>query len=228
MEVSTAILISARSEWRAVLEYIDPPAKLQSPFGEYFLTTLEGQPVLFFHSGVGKITSAASTQYVIDQEHPQLIVNLGTCGGIAGEIEVGEIVLANETVLYDIYERMGDPDEAIRAYTTTLDLDFIQPPYPQPVRVCRLASADQDIDPQMLATLREKFHVAAADWESGAIAWVAKHNHTRCLILRGVTDLVSAEGDETYQGGIDQYHRAAGEVMRNLLNYLPDWLKKIK
>ena len=40
----------------------------------------------------------------------------------------------------------------------------------------------------------------ALDWESGAIAWVAARNQTRCLILRGVTDLVGEAGDEAYDG----------------------------
>ena len=43
---------------------------------------------------------------------PDLLVNLGTGGGFAGLIVPGEIVLADRTVVYDIVDQMGDPDEA--------------------------------------------------------------------------------------------------------------------
>lgn len=64
----------------------------------------------------------------------------------------------------------------------------------------------------------------AGDWESGAIAWVAARNGVRCLILRGVTDLVSEEGGEAY-GNPALFTAAAREVMRELFDSLPQWLE---
>jgi len=223
-----AVLISANSEWRAAKEHLHADKIQRSPFGEYFFFEIAGRSLLFFQGGWGKVSAAATTQYVIDTWHPDLMINLGTCGGLAGQIKVGEIVLVNETVYYDVIERMGDPDEAIRFYTTTLDLSFLQPPYPQAVDVGRLASADQDIDPDMVNTLIEKYQVVAADWESGAIAWVAQRNQTRCLILRGVTDIVGVQGGEIYNDAAVQFHDRAGQIMRGLLDFLPGWIEIIK
>ena len=61
-------------------------------------------------------------------------------------------------------------------------------------------------------------------WESGAIAWVARRNAVRCLILRGVTDLVGAEGGEAYHGNIQIFHDNAAVIMRRLIESLPGWL----
>jgi len=63
----------------------------------------------------------------------------------------------------------------------------------------------------------------AGDWESGAIAWVARRNNQRCLILRGITDLVSPQGGEAY-GDLSFYQQAARSTMRRLLESLPGWL----
>ena len=49
-------------------------------------------------------------QYVIDKYSPDLIVNLGTCGGFEGVVEQGEIILVDKTYVYDIVELMGDLD----------------------------------------------------------------------------------------------------------------------
>jgi adenosylhomocysteine nucleosidase len=165
---------------------------------------------------------------VIDHWRPELVINLGTCGGLAGQIKVNETVLATETVYYDVIERMGDPAAAVDFYSTKIDLSFIRTPYPMPVHVGRLACADQDIDPAMVNTLSEKFHVVAADWESGAIAWVAQRNHTRCLILRGVTDVVNPTAGEIYNDEAVEFHVRAAKVMQGLIENLPKWLERIK
>jgi len=64
----------------------------------------------------------------------------------------------------------------------------------------------------------------AADWESGAIAWVAQRNRVRCLILRGVTDLVGPNGGEAY-GNLELFQSRTREVMQTLIGQLPDWLE---
>ncbi|RPI83169.1 MAG: hypothetical protein EHM41_16570 [Chloroflexi bacterium] len=46
---------------------------------------------------LGKISAAASTQYIIDRWNPDLLINLGTCGGFEGCIERGAVVLVEKT-----------------------------------------------------------------------------------------------------------------------------------
>ncbi len=99
--VRTVALISADAEWRAV-RGLYPAARLQSsPYGEWFPLEMKvgGAPtaVIFLQGGWGKIAAAASTQYAIDRWRPELLVNLGTCGGFAGEIARGEVVLVERT-----------------------------------------------------------------------------------------------------------------------------------
>jgi adenosylhomocysteine nucleosidase len=224
LEIPTAVLVSANGEWSAILSHFHPTCQ-PSPYGDYFLTRLGEQPVVFLHGGWGKIAAAASTQYAIQRWRPQQVINLGTCGGFAGQAQRGEILLVARTLVYDIYEKMGDPQQALAYYTTPIDLSWLQEPYPQPVRLACLVSADRDLDPAEIDELHERFGAIAADWESGAIAWVARRNHMRCLILRGVTDLVSQQGGEAY-GSIEFFNQAARGVMNCLLEALPDWVEQ--
>ena len=92
------------------------------------------------------------------------------------------------------------------------------------MRRTRLVSADRDILPEDIRQLRERYDAVAADWESGAIAWVAKRNNIRCLILRGVSDLVDTNGGEAY-GQLDVFHAGSTKIMGSLLNSLEDWLR---
>jgi adenosylhomocysteine nucleosidase len=171
------------------------------------------------------LAAAASTQYAIDRWNPPLRINLGTCGGFDGSIDRGAIVLAARTVIYDIIERMGDGAGAVRDYSTTIDLAWLAGRPPSPVVRTTLVSADQDLDPTAIPILKTRYGAVAADWESGAIAYVAARNHRRLLILRGVTDLVGAHGGEAY-GDIALFRRATDSVVRKLFADLPLWLQR--
>ena len=95
------VVISANVEWRAIRKLFAKVPVQQSPFGEWFVVEVkrDAERVVFFHGGWGKIAGAAATQYVIDRCRPELLLNLGTCGGFAGEIERGTIVLVERTVV---------------------------------------------------------------------------------------------------------------------------------
>jgi adenosylhomocysteine nucleosidase len=223
------ILISANAEWRAVRALLPDAEPRESPLGQWFPRSVGAgtatRDVIFFHGGWGKIASAASTQYAIDRWAPALLVNLGTCGGFADEISVADIVLVERTLVYDIVEQMGDAEGALAHYTTTLDLSWLAEPYPQVVRRGLLVSADRDLLARDVPYLRERYGAVAGDWESGAIAYVAARNGVRCLILRGVSDLVGADGGEAY-GNIEVFQQRTESIMSELLSSLPKWLDR--
>ena len=228
-EGQVAVLISANTEWRVIGAIFAAAEPQPSPWGEWFVVDLDigerSEPVLFFHGGWGKIAAAASTQYVIDRWSPTLLINLGTCGGFEGEIERGAILLAERTIVYDIVEQIGDYEEAIAHYKTDIDLSWLGEHYPQDVRRTLLVSGDRDLLVEDIPRLKAEFGAAAGDWESGAIAYVAARNDTRCLILRGVSDLVGSGGGEAY-GNMQVFAKSTGEIMRRLVHYLPEWIAR--
>ncbi|HEX3479357.1 MAG TPA: 5'-methylthioadenosine/S-adenosylhomocysteine nucleosidase [Kofleriaceae bacterium] len=217
-------MISASAEWKVLRAQLPEAPQHDAPFGEWLIHRLGGQDVVFFHGGYGKVAAAGSTQYAIDRWHPALVVNLGTCGGFGGERKVGDIVLASETTIYDIVERMGDPDEAIADFRTRLDTSAWPARLAGRVAVGPIVSADRDLDPAAVAGLAARYHTGAGDWESGAIAWVASHNHTRVLILRGVTDVIDAAGNDPTYNDLDAWQRASVAVMASLVALLGDAL----
>ena len=225
--IRTVVIVSANVEWRA-MRAIFPQADYQrGPYGEWFTKQVAGQDVVFMHGGWGKIAAAGSAQYAIDHWKPDLLVNLGTCGGFEGEIERGTIVLVEKTIVYDIIEQMGDFDEHIAHYTTEIDLSWLARPYPQDVRRTLLVSGDRDLLAGEIPFLKERFGAVAGDWESGAIAWVARRNGVRLLMLRAVSDLVGSTGGEAY-GDYERFKKAARDIMRQLVEALPLWLERVK
>ncbi len=215
-----AVLVSADMEWKAVKPLFAAASVQKSPYGEYFYADVQHERVLFFQGGWGKVAAAGSTQYVIDHFQPARLLNLGTCGGVEGRIQRFDVIAPDKVVIYDIAEAMGDSEEAIAHYTTTIKLPERGP---LPVVKATLYSADRDLTSQGLRDIENRFHPVAVDWESGAIAWVAQRNGTPLLILRGVSDLVSPHSAEA-QGNPQLFEANAARVMQKLVGALPKWI----
>jgi adenosylhomocysteine nucleosidase len=219
------VVVSAIAEWQGV-KPLFPDAKIRHfPYGECFDALINEEHVSFFHSGWGKIASAASMQYVIDHYSPDLIVNVGTCGGFDGVVKQGDVILVDQTCVYDIVELMGDLDIETY-YASSLDLGWLPEPHPHPVRRGMIASADSDLPPDKILFLKSKGAIAA-DWESAALAWVARKNNARLLILRAVSDIVSEQGGEVYDN-IEIFNERAKAIMKQLIRQLPDWLNTVR
>jgi adenosylhomocysteine nucleosidase len=227
------VIISANAEWHAVRKYFPDLRIHRSPYGEWFVYRYNELPeleedIILMHGGWGKVAGAGSAQYAINRWHPRLIINLGTCGGFEGKIDKGEIILVEKTLIYDIFEQMGDPEEHIRHYATEIDTSWLEEPLPLAVKRTLLISGDRDLFREEIPSLNSKYGAVAGDWESGAIAWVANKNQTQCLILRGVTDLVGENGGEAYGGNVNIYYDCTELIMKKLLEALPLWLLKYK
>jgi adenosylhomocysteine nucleosidase len=224
--MKVVVLVSATTEWDALKAVLAPPGIRTSPYGEYFDATIDAQSITFFHAGWGKTASAGAMQYVIDHYAPDVTINLGTCGGFEGKVALDDIILVERTFIYDILELMGDFDPVPAYYASNLDLSWLPEPYPFPVRRGALASADSDLQPEKIPEL--KAHGAiAADWESAALAWVARKNGARLLILRAVSDLVSERGGEAYNN-IELFRKRTRGIMRRLIDQLSGWVAAIK
>jgi adenosylhomocysteine nucleosidase len=227
--LKAVVVVSANMEWK-VVKALFPDARYQAtPWGEYFEQSIAvaGKPtrVVMFHGGWGKVAAAGSVQYAIDRWQPRYVINLGTAGGFAGAIEKHAVVLVDRTIIYDIKEAMGDSAEAIADYSVAIDLTWLASPA-SAVKRTLLVSGDRDLVPAEIPELAKKYGAIAGDWESGAIAYTCARNKQRVLILRGVSDVVTGEGSETY-GNMPAFVEGANVVMRRLLGELPAWLERM-
>ena len=219
------VMVSAIAEWKAVKKIFPQLEIIVSPYGDMAFLNHAGWDLTLYHSGWGKIASAGAIQYIIDHDRPDIIINLGTCGGFEGLTNLGDIVLVERTFIYDIVELMGDLN-IVEYYASSLDLSWLTEPTPHLVRRGILASADSDLPPQKVSYLKSQGAIAG-DWESGALAWVANKNAARLLILRGVSDLVNEEAGEAYDN-LPLFEERTLMIMRKLFEQLPDWLSSVK
>ncbi len=221
MEHRVVVIISADAEWASTRKVLTPAVVKVSPYGEYFAVDIDGEPVLVFHGGWGKISAAASVEYAIATWQPQVLINLGTCGGIAGRVQLGDKRLVTRTIVYDVLEAIADSAEAISTYTTDIDSGWLGDDFPVAAERSLMISADRDLIPADVPDLVARYGAVVADWESAAIAYVARRRGTRVLILRAVSDLVDGtrvEGEAI--GNLPLFQERCDSVMQSLLEDL--------
>lgn len=72
---------------------------------DYHCGTLHGQPVVLVLARVGKVAAAATTVTLIREFGVEGIVFTGLAGGVATEVGVGDIVVADATIQHDLDAR---------------------------------------------------------------------------------------------------------------------------
>lgn len=150
--------------------------------------------------GIGKVNSAVNTQILINNLHPDLVINSGVAGG-AG-LSIGSILVADKVAYHDVWCGPGTlygqadglplfmtPDQ----YVLSLTKDSL-------CAIGLICSGDKFISSaEEIAFIRSKFpEVKAVDMESASIAQTCILNDTPFAIIRVVSD-TPGEGENISQ-----------------------------
>lgn len=212
------VLICSGTEWRAAKQLLGLPEAAigRFPYGEHARLRVANRASVLFHCRRTRVRAAGACQYAIDRWRVDPVIVLGTAGGVAEHLGVGDVVLATSTVQRDCADQrpgMGARSEADLAW---LDL----PPSAEPLHRGSISSADQDLAFAHAAPLRAA-GILCADWESAAVAAVCTFNGVRWAIFRGISDVPRAAGDADYQRQLADYTHNTPAIMAKLLNLLP-------
>lgn len=178
----------------------------------------EGEnPILLVQTGIGKVNAAVATALVIEKFHPTAIINIGSAGGFAANVRLGDIVVATDCL-------HSDADATCFGYAPG-QVPQMPPAYPADERLLALARSLADderfaglvrfgtiitsdafmSDPERARQLIATFPNAhAAEMESAAVAQAAYDMDTPCLILRSISDIAGDNAAETFDNNLEQ------------------------
>ncbi len=218
-----AIHINSKLEWESMLQLCTPKETFNSPYGPYFFHHFDFWQFnsLIYFSGYSKEKAAGCTQYMLCQHDIKHLFVIGTSGGVDEKLNLLDVIIANETVIYDCIERLEYETTLFpEDFKTTLDISCLENKVlPEKTWIGRIATADQDIDASV-RNLLMPHNVLVADWESGAISLIAKLNKVPITILRGVSDL--PESGLSQEAQAQQYRSNTPKLMTRLVKeYLP-------
>lgn len=181
-------------------------------------------------SGIGKVSAAVGTAFMIERYAPDYIVNTGTAGGL-GVAEVYNIILATEVRHHDVdvtafgYE-IGQQAQQPAAFLPNEKLLEVAK------KVCAkhtnklidglVVSGDSFIsDPNRVLAIAENFPKAlAVEMEAAAIAQVCYQLGVPFIVLRAISDK-AGEGDATsYAKFVEEAGKLSAEINIDLIRTL--------
>lgn len=211
------ISIAAKREWKAVLDrfQINLDSCTEYPFGEYFITEINDENILFYRCGVRKVNSSAATQYMIDHFDLKKIV-VGTCAGIDDRFKNLDIFIPNKAVQYDCTIKEQEPliKDSFTVYFDLALLGF-------DVLTGTIGTADKAVVMWKDYLELKENCITIADTESAAIAYICKANNVECIIIKGISDFPTNE-QEKQDEQLNTFSTNVPIIMNKIIDeYLP-------
>ena len=183
------LIVAMEREAENVLSLIKEKKETTLAGKKVYLGSLFDKEVALIITGIGKVSSALSTQLLIDKFSPEIIINFGSVGAVNSEIQVGEYVLVEKACQFDFDLREIDPVPL--GYNQDYDRVFFEVYTPNnlPYKKVALGTSDKFTSKKEIIDEIIKMGVDIRDMEGSAIAQVCTSNGSKLLMLKGITDV---------------------------------------
>lgn len=219
-----AVLVAMPEEAQAFLDLADHHEGLNSPDDAWIVTSGD-LTYLLVVTRIGMVAAARATALVahgvIGGIAPSVIVSAGTCGGIPGHVQVGDIVApccsldwsADSTSVGYEYGQVPGHAEFHESDERLVELAVAAG-----AKKGYLASANAFAVAESVDLIRERFpKVIATDMESAAVSQVAASAGIPFLSVRCVSDMCQGDGGVEFDAHLDD---AAARSARATLDVL--------
>lgn len=207
--------------------------RLESPAGpswriDFPADGAPGAEVTLVTCGIGLVNAAAAAVKGIALYQPDLIISLGSAGGLAPQIRRGDIVVGTRY-------RYGDADSTAFGYQygqipgmpACFDgdqrlIDLIFGEHDDPSLHCgEILSANSFVTGELAGLLQQRFPEAlATDMESAAIAQVAFSHEVGFVCVRSISDLCGDDAAQEWDDSIGTVAARSAQAVWNLIQLL--------
>lgn len=199
-----AIMVAMDKELQLLLSVMPNNKEVRVGTQNYFLGEIGNHKVVVGKCGIGKVNAALNTLRIINEIHPDLVINTGVAGGASLDMHVGDVLAADKIAYHDVWCGPGTEYGAADGYGRFFQawqpgLDAIKKMNGE-VKFGLICSGDKFIHTEEeVKEIRSKFpEVLAVDMESAAISHACAQTHTPCLIIRVMSD-TPGSGDNVAQ-----------------------------
>lgn len=170
---------------------------------------LEGKEIVLLKSGIGKVNAALGATIMMERYAPSLVINTGSAGGFASNLQVGDLVISDKVVHHDVdvtsfnyaYGQVpGLPthftasDEIVKITAEVVkDLEMNY-------EIGLIATGDSFMeDKAKVRAARERFpDMIAAEMEAAAIAQVCHQYETPFVVIRALSDIAGKDSSVSF------------------------------
>lgn len=197
-------------EVQALKELMETPRIQTISTVDFYSGAINGVEVVVAVAGVGKVNAAVCTQTMILAYHPDYIINVGVAGGLAPELGIGDIAVAEDVVEHDMDTTpIGD----VPGYISGINIVRIPcdkwlcsmmcaaAEHIEGAKVLKgtIASGDQFISSDaQRSRIISNFNAVAAEMEGASIGHVCYMNGVPFGVLRAISDGANSDSVMDY------------------------------
>lgn len=192
---------------------------------------LINKDVVLLKSGIGKVNAAMATTILHERFNPDYVINTGSAGGFAKDLEIGDIVVSSQVVHHDVdvtafdyaygqvpgMPAMYDADPQLVSLTTKA-LTSLEVNSKEGI----IATADTFMaDPDHVYRIKEKFPaMIAAEMEAAAVAQVCFQYNKPFVIIRALSDIAGKASSLSFEAFIDKAAKNAATLIMKMIKDL--------
>ncbi len=195
---------------------------------EFNTGSLFGKKIVVARCGVGKVFAAVCAEAMILRYSPDLLVNTGVGGALAGDLRPTDTVVAESLLQHDMdTSPLGDPKGLIsginRIYfdTDKRAADIVIAAAERlgiRARLGRIASGDRFVaDRADKERIVAEFSADVCEMEGAAVAHTAFVNGTPCLVIRAISDSADGSADMDYPSFLPIAAKNSAALTRELI-----------
>ena len=198
---------------------------------KFYEGTISDAEVVVLFSGVCKVNAAIATQILIDTYHVNIIINAGTAGGMAKELDILDTVISTEVAYHDVA-----PD-ILTEFHPWMESVYFQAD-PQLLKLSkqavskvnvagkvywgRMVTGEAFIADEGRQAINEQFSPLSVDMETASIAHVCYVNNVPFIAIRSITDTATHSGVEHFEENCPKASAIAKDITVALLAELRD------
>lgn len=181
---------------------------------------IAGHPGEIMLTGIGPIAAASSlTAWLSTRDQPQVIISVGSAGGLHSRVKVGQVIIGHEYRYADVDAQafgyhFGQVPGQPPAFTTQevqVDEDY--------VHTGLIVTSSSFVSADLAIPIREHFpHALAVDMESTALAQVChRYGAKNFVSIRGISDLCTPVAGEDFHDGLGTAAERSRQITHKIL-----------
>lgn len=199
------MIVAMDKELKDYFEKLGSVKSLEDSVYDVWQANAYGKELYIIKSGVGEISAAGATQYLITKYGVEVIINFGICGKISDSLKLLDTVVLSSVVYYQF--DCSDIDDVLpgvymgNSYYIDTDKDLVNKllSLDQSLKTAICASGDKFIgNKEDKDYLSNTFKADVCEMESAGILITCLRNGIKCLLIKSVSDDCDGMDFRTY------------------------------
>lgn len=219
------IIVAEVEEMEAIKEIMENISSTDIYNLKIFIGTINNKEFLLVRGGVGKVNAARVCQIISDNFELDLIINVGSAGGLNENLNIGDIVLGERLVQHDFdvtafgrekgfipeTGKLFESDTNLLEKCKNIKIDN------QKIIFGTIASGDVFLTDTILKEkIKQDFDASCVEMEGAAIAQVCTLNNIPFLVIRSISDIPNGKNEIDF----NEYLKLASKNCANFIRQL--------